>query len=167
MENELRPNGGELQFLTVAYNRFYDIYEEIFNDTFWDKDKWYRFSKIKDGFAVYSELLNYEPIQWVIEHIKKVRPPVEAEIGSELFRFIRNIIIHFPFFEGWEDVWINKSMINWYKEGQFIDKFIDKYKEKDVIKYRFWEANKKRMTYLSIRFPKEYKNSTKIYLQVL
>lgn len=165
MENELRPNKAELEFLTLAYNRFYDIFEEIIDESFWEKDKWYRFSKTKNGFAVYSELLNYEPIKWVIQHIKKARPPMEAEIGGELFKFIRNVITHFPFFEGWDDVWIKKSIINWYKEGQSIDKFIERYKEKDVVKYRFWEANKKKMTYLSINFPKEYDNGNKIYLK--
>jgi hypothetical protein len=48
-------------------------------------------------FAVYAELLNYPPIKWVIEHIKKARPPMEAEIGSELFKFIRNIVVYFSF----------------------------------------------------------------------
>jgi hypothetical protein len=165
MENELRPNKPELEFLTLSYNRFYDIFEEIMAESFWEKDQWYRFSKIKDGFAIYSELLNYEPIKWVIENIKNSRPPMESEIGSELFKFIRNIIIHFPFFNGWDEVWINKSIINWYKEGQFIDRFIEKYKGKDVVKYRFWEADKKKMTYLSIKFPKEYINDSKIFLK--
>ncbi|MEI6711126.1 MAG: hypothetical protein WCK88_02590 [bacterium] len=50
------------------------------DDTFWRKKKSYRFSKIKDGFAVYAELLNYEPIKWVIDYLKKTRPPMEAEI---------------------------------------------------------------------------------------
>lgn len=165
MENKLRPNKKEIDFLSLSYNRFYDIFEEIMDDSFWEKDKWYRFSKTKDGFAIYSELLNYEPIKWVIEHIKKYRPPMEAEIGSELFKFIRNIIIHFPFFNGWDDVWINKTIINWHKEGQFIDKFLEKYKGKNVVKYRFLEENKKKMTYLSINFPKEYKDDTKIFLK--
>jgi len=165
MTEEIRPNKAEKEFLTLAYNRFYDIFEEIMDDSFWNKEEWYRFSKVKDGFAVYSELLNYPPIKWVIEHIKKVRPPMEAEIGSELFKFIRNIIVHFPFFESWNEVWINKSIINWYKEGQSIDKFLNKYKGKDTVKYRFWEAQKKRMTYLSINFPKKYEEDTKIYLK--
>jgi hypothetical protein len=52
---------------------------------------WYRFSKIKDTFAVYTELLNYEPMKYVIEYLKKFRPPMEAEIASELFKFIRNV----------------------------------------------------------------------------
>ena len=62
-------------------------------------------------------------------------------------------------------MWINKSIINWYKDGQSIDKFIDKYKGRDPIKYRFWQADKKLMTYLSINFPKNYSGNTRIFLK--
>ena len=165
MTEELRPNKAEKEFLTLAYNRFYDIFEEVMDDSFWDKDEWYRFSKVKDGFVVYAELLDYPPIKWVIEHIKKARPPMEAEIGSELFKFVRNIVVHFPFFESWNKVWINKSIINWYKEDQSIDKFLKKYKGKEKVKYRFWETQKKRMTYLSMNFPEKYEEDTKVYLK--
>jgi len=165
MGKDLRPNKAESEFLTIAYNRFYDIFEEVMSDPFWEKDEWYRFSKVKDAFAVYSELLNYEPIKWVIENIKISRPPMEAEIGSELFRFIRNVIMHFPFFDSWNEVWVNQSIINWYKDAQSIDKFIRKYKGRETVEYRFWEADKKQMTYLSINFPKQYEDNTKIYLK--
>ncbi len=57
MNENLRPNKAEKEFLTLTYNRFYDIFEEVMNDAFWKKRKSYRFSRIKDGFAVYSELL--------------------------------------------------------------------------------------------------------------
>jgi len=144
MEKELKPNESELAFLTLSYNRFYDIFEEAINDSFWEKDEWYRFSKVKEGFAVYSELLNYEPIKWIVENIKKSRPPMEAEIGSELFKFIRNIITHFPFFNSWNDVWVNKSIINWYKKEQSIDKFIKKYLWREPVKYRFWKKTKRK-----------------------
>jgi len=164
MVKEIRPNKAETEFLKLAYNRFYDIFEEVMEDSFWEKDCWYRFFKTKDGFTVYSELLNYEPIKWVIEHIKKSRPPMEAEIGGELFKIIRNMINHFPFFNSWNDVWINKSIINWYKENQSIDKFFEKYKGNSVVKYRFWEAEKKKMTYLSISFPKNYDADTIIFV---
>lgn len=165
MNNDLRPNKAEQEFLTLSYNRFYDIFEETMNDKFWNKRKIYRFSKIKDGFAVYSELLNYEPIKWVINYLKENRPPMEAEIGGELYKVIRNIIIHFPFFDQWEDVWISRRLINWNREGQSIDKFFEKYMGNGVVKYRFWEADKKRMTYLSINFPEKYNESNKIYLK--
>ena len=164
MTEELRPNKAEKEFLTLAYNRFYDIFEEVMDDSFWYKDEFYRFSKVKDGFAIYAELLNYPPIKWVIESTKKTRPPMEAEIGSELFKFIRNVITHLPFFESWNEVWINKSIINWYKEGQSIDRFLNKYKGRETVKYRFWEAQKKKMTYLGIDFPEKYDENIKIHL---
>ncbi len=165
MEGNPRPNRAEKEFLTLAYNRFYDIFEEAVNDLFWERDEWYRFSKLKDGFAVYSELLNYEPIKWVIEHIRKSRPPMEAEIGSELFKFIRNVIMHFPFFNSWDEVWVNRSLINWNKDAQSIDRFMRKYEGRSPVKYRFWEADKKRMTYLSIAFPEHYDDVTKVFLK--
>ena len=165
MTEELRPNKAEKEFLTLAYNRFYDIFEEVMDDSFWDKSEWYRFSKVKDGFALYVELLDYPPIKWVIEYIKKARPPMEAELGSELFKFVRNVITHFPFFESWNEVWINKSIINWCKEGRSIDRFLAKYKGRETVKYRFWEVQKKRMTYLSINFPEKYEENTKIYFE--
>lgn len=165
MKNSLRPNQEEIQFLTLAYNRFYDIFTEVMDDSFWKKDSWYRFSKVKDGFGVYSELMNYEPLRSVLDSMKISRPPMEAEIARELFKFVRNIIVHFPFFDRWEDVWINQSLVNWHKEGQFIDKFIRKYEGKEPVKYRLWEEQKRKMTYLSIHFPEHYEDDTKIYLR--
>jgi len=89
---------------------------------------------------------------------------MEAEIGSELFKFFRNVVSHFPFFNTWDEIWIKKSVINWNKDGQSIDKFLKKYAGKETIKYRFWEAKKRKMAYLSINFPQKYQND-KIYLK--
>jgi hypothetical protein len=165
MESEIRPNRSEIEFLTLAYNRFYDIFEEITDDIFWDKEPYYRFSKLKDAFSVYAELLNYDPIKWMIEEIKEKRPPMEGVIGSELFKFIRNVFSHFPFFNCWDDVWINRSIVNWNKEGQSIDKFLKKYCGKNQVKYRYWEPSKKKMTYLDISFPSSYTEENKVYLK--
>jgi hypothetical protein len=167
MMSELRPNESEVAFLNLAYNSFYDLFDEVMDDSFWDKEAWYRFSRATNGFAIYSEVLNYEPMKWVIEHMKTARPPMEAEIGSELFKFIRNVIVHFPFFSSWGDVWISKDLVNWHREGQSIDKFLSTYVGRPPVKYRFWEAAKKRMTYLSITFPIQYDGDTRIYLKDL
>ncbi|MFC5528350.1 hypothetical protein [Cohnella yongneupensis] len=144
MDEQLNPNDAELELLNLSYNRFYDIYEEIFEDSLWGKDSYYRFSKVRDGFSIYTELLNYEPIKWVIEEMKKRRPPMESEISSELFKFIRNLLSHFPFFNNWEEVWISKLLCNWFKEGQSIDRFLRKYSGRSEVKYRFWEPSKKK-----------------------
>jgi hypothetical protein len=165
MNENLKPNSSETEFLTLAYNRFYDLFEEIFDDSFWNKSDWERFSKVSQTFSIYAELLNYEPLKWVIKELKTERPPMESEIGSEFFKFVRNVFSHFPFFEKWDDVWIKKSIINWYKEGLTIDKFLKKYEGQNEIKYRFWESEKKTMTYLSITFPEIYNDNSKIFLK--
>lgn len=161
---ELRPNKAEELFLNLGYNRFYDLCDEVMHDEFWDKEPWYRFGKVANGFAIYSELLTYEPFRHVLEAIKNHRPPMESEIGGPLFKFVRNILAHFPLFEKWDDVWINKELVNWQKDGQTIDRFLKKYSGHQEIKYRFWEEDKKQMTYMSIKFPEVYEEN-KIYLK--
>lgn len=162
---DIRPNKAELEFLNLAYNRFYDIFDEVMDDSFWRKRRPYRFSRLSIAFAVYAELLNYEPIKWVIEHLRKSRPPMEAEIGSELFKFVRNMVTHFPFFNTWDEAYITKSLANWCRPDQSIDRFLMKYAGRGPVKYRFWEGDKKRMTYLSINFPAKYDEGLKIYLR--
>lgn len=161
---EKRPTKSEELFLSLGYNRFYDLFDEIMDDSFWGKEDWYRFSRVSNIFAVYAELLTYEPFKYVLESIKAQRPPMEAEIGGPLFKFIRNIFAHFPVYEKWNDVWVSKELVNWQKEGLTIDRFLNKYAGHEEVKYRFWEADKKKMTYLSIKFPTEY-SANKIYLK--
>jgi len=165
LEENQRPNISETEFLTLAYNRFYDLFDEVFDDAFWGNSDWHRFSKVSQTFSIYSELLNYEPLKLVIEELKTKRPPMEAEIGSELFKFIRNVFSHFPFFERWDDVWINKSIVNWRKERLTIDKFLRKYEGLNEIKYRFWEPKRKMMTYLTVSLPNSYSDDSKIFLK--
>lgn len=109
----LKPNEAEELFLSLAYNRFYDLFEEVMSDSFWDLDARLRFPKVSHGFSVYAELLNYEPLKHVLDSMKTMRPPMEAEIGGEVFKFIRNLFVHFPLFATWDEVWINKTLVNW------------------------------------------------------
>ena len=133
-------------------------------DGFWEKDPWYRFSKVSHAFAVYAEILAYEPFKYVLEAIKKQRPSMESEIGGPLFKFVRNVMTPFPLFESWDEVWISKELVNWQKEGLTVDRFLKKFSGHEEVKYRFWEPEKKKMTYMSIHFPKEY-GKNKIYLK--
>lgn len=163
----MHPTTAELKYLNLAYNKFFDIYDEALKESFWKRSKHYRFSKIKDAFSIYAELLNYEPFGHVIEYLRVHRPPMEAEIGSEVFKTIRNILAHFPVFECWDDVYVDKDLINWSKPGQTIDKFFVKYKGHQPVKYRFWRSDIKKMTYLSLNFPETYTSENKIWLKDL
>jgi hypothetical protein len=165
--DDIKPNQQESLFLEMSYGRFMDIFDYVMRDEFWSDAAVQRFHLIKDAFSIYNECLNYDPIKVTIERIKISRPPMEGEIAGELFKVIRNVLMHFPFFTQWDDVNITKNLINWHKPSQTIDRFFEKYQGKDTIKYRYWESDKKRMTYLSINFPSNYEGDIKFYLKNL
>lgn len=166
---KLGPTEKEKEALSLFYNRFYDLYEEIVNDDFMKEEAKIRFYKLRESFSIYKELLSYEPIKEYINLMKKGgRPYFEGVIADDLFSFIRNLLSHFPIFDKWDDVYINKNLATWDRVGK-IDKFLNKIvkmkiDDKGKIKYRMWEEKKKKITYLSINFPEEY-GDNKIYLK--
>lgn len=166
---ELKPNKKEIEVLTLFYNRFYDLYDEIVDDNFLKENANLRFWKLREAFSIYKELLSYEPIKSYIEWMKKGgRLPLEGIIADDVFSFIRNLLLHFPIFNTWDEVYINKNLATWSKVGQ-IDKFLNKCINIKIdgackVHYRIWEEEKKKMTYFSINFPEKYDDND-IYLK--
>ena len=167
--NEVKPNKNELKVLGLFYNRFYDLYNEIISDDFFLNNSKIRFYKTREIFAVYKELLNYKPIKHYIKYVKNGgRPHLEGIIIDDLFSFIRNTLSHFPVFDDWNSVFINKNLATWIKSGT-IDKFLTKCIKikidgKGIVKYRIWEKDKKKMTYISVNFPEKY-DTNNVYLK--
>ena len=98
------------------------------------------------------------------------RPPLEGIIADDVFSFIRNLLLHFPIFNTWNEVYINKNLATWSKVGQ-IDKFLNKcinikIDGESKVNYRIWEEEKKKMTYFSVNFPEKYEDND-IYLKDL
>ena len=94
---EIRPTKAEELFLSLGYNRFYDLFEEVMEDDFWAKEPWCRFSKVSQAFAIYAESLAYEPFKYVIEAHKGYKDHQwESEIGGPLFKFCSQCTGSFP-----------------------------------------------------------------------
>jgi len=167
--DKLKPNKSELEALNLFYNRFYDLYNEIISNDFLLNDPKVRFYKIREIFTVYKELLSYEPIKYYVNYVKNGgRPSLEGVIIDDLFSFIRNTLSHFPVFDDWNSVYINKNLATWIKPGM-IDKFLMKcikikINGKGIVKYRIWEKDKKKMTYISVNLPEKY-DANNIYLK--
>ncbi len=151
-------------FLNLGYDKFFDICSEVYSDEFWGKSPQYRLSKIFQAFSIYNELLNHEPFKGVLKWLSKYRPPMEAEIAGPLFKFIRNILAHFPFYDAWDEIWVSKQLVNWKHPNRSIDRFLKKFCGTKEVKYRFKEKTKQEFTYVTINFPKSYDES-KIYLK--
>lgn len=151
-------------FLNLSYNKFFDICSKVYTQEFWEQTPQYRLSKISQAFSVYSEILNHEPFKGVLRWLSKYRPPMESEISGPLFKFIRNVLAHFPFYDTWDEIWVSKNLVNWRHPNQSIDKFLKKFNGQPEVEYRFKEKSKTGFTYVTINFPKTYDNE-KIYLK--
>ncbi|HEX9804058.1 MAG TPA: hypothetical protein VGA67_00085 [Candidatus Dojkabacteria bacterium] len=160
-----RPNAQEIRFLSRAYNFFLDIHNEIESESFWKNEPYYRLSRFRDALLIYSEILEYEPIGWFLEAVKRLRPPMEAELSKEYLLFIRNVLVHFPFFKSWDEIKFTKEAINWSKPGRSIDKFLSRFAGHEEVKYRIWNPKNKTMTYVSINFPEVYTNTKELFLK--
>lgn len=168
--DKIKPNKKEQIVLNLFYSRFYDLYEEVSIEDFFKESSGIRFYKIREIFSVYKELLSYEPIKYYLKYMKSGgKPPLEGIIAEDLFSFIRNVLLHFPVFNSWNDVYITKNLATWNKKGT-IHKFLlkctkIKIDQKGIVKYRIWEYSKKKMTYIKISFPEQYGDGKCIYLK--
>lgn len=160
----LKPSKSEELFLNLAYDRFHALYEEITEDEFWDEDEVYRFSKVSNIFAVYTQLSSYMPIAVLLEADKLKSRSEETRAAGYIFRFLRNIFSNFPLFATWDEVWVSRTLVNWKKENSAIDNFLGEFSGHREVRYQHWDSNKKSTRGISIFFPKEY-NDDKIYLK--
>ena len=85
----------------------------------------------------------------------------------QVFRMLRNLLIHFPFFENWDDIYINENLLDWNKrKGSQIKKFFKDNENKELNysiymnRYGKWEKEIE----INIKIPKIYKYK-KIYLK--
>ena len=156
-----KPSDKEKVALSLFYNKFYHLFNEIIDDSFTKNDPSTRFSKLKEAFLIYKELTSYDPIKEYLKWMKLGgRPPIEGMIADDLFAFIRNLLLHFPIFDTWDDVYVNEDLATWSKHGQ-IDRFLKRCTKIKIdgmnsVKYRIWEVDKKKMTYFSVNFPDSY-----------
>lgn len=163
------PNEKEKEALTLFYNKFYDLFDEITHDDFFTKNARLRFLILKEAFSVYKEVLSYKPVKNYLQWMKKGgRPIFNGFIADNLFSFIRNLLSHFPIFDTWDEVYITKDLATWSKPGQisnFLKKGIQlRIDGKASIKYRIWEEKTRKMTYFSVNFPEQY-DDNRIYLK--
>lgn len=95
---DFHPTATEERLLSLGYSRFLDLYEEITDDKFWQEEAGLRLAKIKDICSVYTELLKYPPLEYVLANAKR---PHYALIGRDFTSFLRNLLLHFPYFKNW------------------------------------------------------------------
>lgn len=156
---------GEKVFLEISFGVFYEIVNEVYSETFWEMSPEYRFNKIKNAFSIYAELLNYKPVKEVAEMHNSLRDcGVGRLLGVKLFKVIRHLLLHFPFFNTWGEFWFNKSLVTWERKGLIHD-FFKKHSGDGGIRFTYTENTTKQELSVDILLPNSYLQDEKIYLK--
>lgn len=168
--SDVRPTKKEQKALKPFFNRFYALYDEVTSNDFMKENPELRFYKIKELFFLYAEMTNYELIEKHLNWVKNGgRPIFDGIIADSLFSCIRNIFSHYPLFDNWDDVYMDKDLATWHTKGS-IDKFLSncgkiKIDNKAQVKYRIWQYETKKMTYFSVNLDNDYRNNKKVFLR--
>ena len=91
-------------------------------------------------------------------------------LTNDVFKFVRNVISHFPLFDSWDQVWISRSLVNWNKSGQSIDTFLMKHCGKKPLGFAYKDDDAPEgsfPTLVDINFPLKYDDESKIFLKDL
>lgn len=158
---DIHPTKAEVRVLEIGYNRFLDLYEEIMHENFRKKRPSTRLAKVKDLCSIYSELIKYAPLEFLLENAER---PNYKLIGKELINFLRNLLLHFPYYESWSQIGFDKALITTMEASGSIDKFLTR-KHPEELKYRFWEPAKKRMTYIEVHLNTAYSEGKFVWLE--
>lgn len=155
-----RPTIAETRYLTLGYNNFYNLFDEIMDEDFWDLTPQIRFAKIKDVFTIYTELIKYEPLRLMISSDSK---PNAELLAKNFMKFIRNVLQHFPFFDEWDSVYIDKELVRAIEAPGSIDNFLSKTHPYDT-KFRIYDRTKKTMTYAAVNLNTGYTKGHAVFL---
>lgn len=161
----LYPNAAEEAFMKQAYLAFYDARDRYYADLSLTPEQ--RFALITKILSLYSECLLYKPIRMYVEHIEQTRPPGEGTAYRYL-EIIRHLLVHFSFFDSWDQVMFNREIITWQNKHSKIDTFLAEFDGHEPYKWRVWDAEGKTMEYgYKLNFPQDYRKGGDIFLRDL
>lgn len=88
------------------------------------------FNVIKEISAIFDEIIKIDSNRKEFESLLRdsIVGGDQYECKREMFRLIRHILVHFPVFNKWDDVFINRKIVRWNNNMYGgIEKFFDKY----------------------------------------
>lgn len=108
-----------------------------------DSDE-YMFQIVKKLSCLISELLDDESIKTklLMMSIQSESNGTNVETKLELFEMIRNVIVHFPIFHKWSEIYINRDLMKWNmaRDGKIIS-FFDNHKDEQLEYYIYTKQN--------------------------
>lgn len=184
MNKIIFKNKSEEYMVNNLANRIREImssFEDPFDLDCWANqygDSQEKYLQLKECCLLINELLSYKPINNKLldmanNDTSDKDNKTNNDIKYEMFTILRNIFIHFPNFQTWNEIYINEELLFWNSpRGSHIYRFFEKYKGK-CLKYTIynknkdteqWEQKKKVVIKVPNRVPKKKKLFLKTFI---
>jgi hypothetical protein len=112
MDNVESKEYMRIQLATNIRNKFSNVYDLLY---YMDSEE--KFKVLKELSQLIKEFLSDDDINKKFIELANNSTVKENSTNNELkvkaFEVIRNILIHFPIFEKWDDVFLTKNLLNW------------------------------------------------------
>jgi len=160
-ENGL-PEPQQIEFLNLAFTRYLHLRHALKNPNPSNTQE-QKFYYIKELISVYNELEMFPNIKSSL-FSKHVDNPI-LRFGP-LFKAIRNLVSHFPFFYSWDEVKFNRELVTCMKPKNLtIDRYFANEKGYLELPFRFVDQSTGRQIEGEIFAPKGYNNNDTVYLK--
>jgi len=153
------PKQDQIDFIQLSLNRSNELMSLVEDNALSERE---RFLLLKELVSIYSEMERYPPI---IDLLKTV--PAGNPVGDfgPLFKVIRHLLSHFPFFDTWDVFWFNQEMVNAMSSpGKTIQNYFSKGNHPEFF-FKFQSSSGELMHEGKIVSPKGYLQNQKIYLK--
>ncbi len=101
------PTSDQEEFLQLGLKRYKELSKELLNNKGLSEEQ--KFFYIKELVSVYSEMEAYPPLKNLLKDSPTNHPILTFQ---PLFKAVRHILAHFPFFSRWDDFYFNQDMVN-------------------------------------------------------
>lgn len=122
----------KVQLATNIRNKFRNVYDVLYCMNSEDK-----FKILKELSQLINEFLSDDDINKKFIELANNSTVEENSTNNELkvkvFEVIRNILIHFPIFEKWDEVFLTKNLLKWNdSKGKTILRFFEKNENSEI-----------------------------------
>ena len=98
------PKKEQIAFLNLSYSRYFQLIER-FKGALNDHQK---FLTLKELISLFNEVDSYKPLK---DTLKSAPTGSFLKKFGLLFKALRNLLLHFPFYDNWNDVVFNREIV--------------------------------------------------------
>lgn len=168
LEDLKNTSEAEKSFLSLLNEKMNILYGIILYDRYPNKNTQENFDLLKSiaylSGEVFDKKENDNGFKVLLQTSAKDSEHYQEKFDT--FRMLRNLLVHFPIFDSWDDIYISRELLRWNGQHGMIEKYFEKNQGKTLsfsvyTRHDYFYDNSNEF---SISIPR-LKDKTKVYLK--